>query len=181
MHRRDDTKIGLVLVLLLKSYAAKDIFNSPNKEHAAQNCYAQPRCVKCRKPHATKECKLTKWRHLGIIIMHSGAIPECVNCDSEGHPLSAIKTSLLCWPGKPREKPVMSPGASPPPSPTHGSEKGLKRIGQGGYSGAPHAGHSQTDDNPCRPTRRKHSHHYVHAASGQKSGVCPTSRRLQES
>ncbi|GBP96933.1 Nucleic-acid-binding protein from transposon X-element [Eumeta japonica] len=106
MHRRDGTEIDLVLAVLHKSDAAKDIFQSPPRVcglsgiiveapykksgpgqcfrcqlygHAAQNCYAQPRCVKCREPHATKDCKRSK---------DSGDIPECVNCNSEGHPAS---------------------------------------------------------------------------------------------
>ncbi|GBP67553.1 Nucleic-acid-binding protein from transposon X-element [Eumeta japonica] len=106
MHRRDGTEIGHVLAVLHKSDTAKDIFKSPPKVcglsgiiveapyrksgpgqcfrcqlygHAAQNCYAQPRCVKCRKPHSTKDCKRNK---------DSGDIPECVNCNSEGHPAS---------------------------------------------------------------------------------------------
>ncbi|GBP00194.1 Nucleic-acid-binding protein from transposon X-element [Eumeta japonica] len=104
MHRRDGTEIDLVLAVLHKSDAAKDIFQSPPRVcglsgiiveapykkrpwamlplptlYAAQNCYAQPRCVKCREPHATKDCKRSK---------DSGDIPECVNCNSEGHPAS---------------------------------------------------------------------------------------------
>ncbi|GBP55026.1 Nucleic-acid-binding protein from transposon X-element [Eumeta japonica] len=106
MHRRDGTVIGHVLAVLHKSDTAKDIFKSPPKVcglsgiiveapyrksgpgqcyrcqlygHAAQNCYAQPRCVKCREPHSTKECKRSK---------DSGDVPECVNCNSEGHPAS---------------------------------------------------------------------------------------------
>ncbi|GBP91397.1 hypothetical protein EVAR_67286_1 [Eumeta japonica] len=38
-----------------------------------------PHCVKCRELQATKDCKCTK---------ESGAIPKCVNCNSEGHPAS---------------------------------------------------------------------------------------------
>ncbi|GBP48359.1 Nucleic-acid-binding protein from transposon X-element [Eumeta japonica] len=106
MHHRDGTEIGLVLAVLHKSDTAKDIFKFPPRVcglsgiiveapykksgpgqcfryqlygHAAQNCYAQPRCVKCHEPHATKECKRNK---------DSGDILECVNCNSEGHPAS---------------------------------------------------------------------------------------------
>ncbi|GBP67556.1 hypothetical protein EVAR_98609_1 [Eumeta japonica] len=39
--------------------------------HAAANCYAQPRCVKCKVPHWTKECERTK---------EAGEKPSCCNC-----------------------------------------------------------------------------------------------------
>ncbi|GBP84506.1 Nucleic-acid-binding protein from transposon X-element [Eumeta japonica] len=39
--------------------------------HAAANCHADPRCVKCLVPHWTRECPRTR---------ESGEKPECVNC-----------------------------------------------------------------------------------------------------
>ncbi|GBP45127.1 hypothetical protein EVAR_33232_1 [Eumeta japonica] len=92
--------------------------------------------VKCREPHATKDRKRSK---------DSGDIPECVNCNSEGHPASykscpkaphffknstkklpakpppqasTIKT-FPPWPGKLREQPVTSLVVPPPPPVTN--------------------------------------------------------------
>ncbi|GBP29736.1 Nucleic-acid-binding protein from transposon X-element [Eumeta japonica] len=39
--------------------------------HAAANCHADPRCVKCLVPHWTRECPRTR---------ESGKKPSCVNC-----------------------------------------------------------------------------------------------------
>ncbi|GBP59512.1 Nucleic-acid-binding protein from transposon X-element [Eumeta japonica] len=39
--------------------------------HAAANCHADPRCVKCLVPHWTRECPRTR---------KSGEKPSCVNC-----------------------------------------------------------------------------------------------------
>ncbi|GBP19986.1 Probable RNA-directed DNA polymerase from transposon BS [Eumeta japonica] len=39
--------------------------------HAAANCHADPRCVKCLVPHWTRECSRTR---------ESGEKPSCVNC-----------------------------------------------------------------------------------------------------
>ncbi|GBP16387.1 Nucleic-acid-binding protein from transposon X-element [Eumeta japonica] len=82
MHRRDGTARGLVLVILNKTDGATDIFRNlanvcglsgitaeaPYKRgipgqchqcqlygHAATNCHAPLRCVKCVDPHWTKE------------------------------------------------------------------------------------------------------------------------------
>ncbi|GBP71489.1 Nucleic-acid-binding protein from transposon X-element [Eumeta japonica] len=98
MHRRDGTELGMVLAILEKTEKSKIIFQSLSKicglsgvtaeapyrkgkpghchrcqfyGHAAANCYAQPRCVKCRVPHWTKECERTK---------EAGGEPSCYNC-----------------------------------------------------------------------------------------------------
>ncbi|GBP04886.1 Nucleic-acid-binding protein from transposon X-element [Eumeta japonica] len=42
--------------------------------HAAANCYAQPRCVKCLVPHWTKDCERSK---------ESGGKPSCCNCGQD--------------------------------------------------------------------------------------------------
>ncbi|GBP07581.1 Nucleic-acid-binding protein from transposon X-element [Eumeta japonica] len=42
--------------------------------HAALNCHAQPRCVKCQMPHWTKECNRTK---------DAGDKPSCCNCSQK--------------------------------------------------------------------------------------------------
>ncbi|GBP34199.1 Nucleic-acid-binding protein from transposon X-element [Eumeta japonica] len=98
MHRRDGTALGLVLAILERCDQARDIFKNlynicglsgikaeaPYKRgmpgqchrcqlygHAAANCYAQPRCVKCLVPHWTRDCDRNK---------ESGGEPYCCNC-----------------------------------------------------------------------------------------------------
>ncbi|GBP72648.1 hypothetical protein EVAR_83158_1 [Eumeta japonica] len=95
MHCRDGTA-GLVLGILEKCDQARDIFKNlysglsgikaeaPYKrgmpgqchrcqlyDHAAANCYAQPRCVKRLVPHWTRDCDRNK---------ESGGEPSCCNC-----------------------------------------------------------------------------------------------------
>ncbi|GBP89461.1 Nucleic-acid-binding protein from transposon X-element [Eumeta japonica] len=101
MHRRDGTALGLVLAILNKTDGATDIFKklanvcglsgitveAPYKKgipgqchrcqlygHAATNCHAPPRCVKCLDPHWTKECSRTR---------DSEGKPACCNCESD--------------------------------------------------------------------------------------------------
>ncbi|GBP51753.1 Nucleic-acid-binding protein from transposon X-element [Eumeta japonica] len=96
--RRDGSPLWLVLVVLPRTEEAKNIFNNPNMVcglsgirveaphkkggpgqchrcqlygHAAANCHADPRCVKCLVPHWTRECPR---------IRESGEKPSCVNC-----------------------------------------------------------------------------------------------------
>ncbi|GBP03449.1 Probable RNA-directed DNA polymerase from transposon BS [Eumeta japonica] len=98
MHRRDGSTLNMVLAILDKSEKAKDIHKNLSKicglsgiwaeapyrrgmpgqchrcqlyGHAAANCYAQPRCVKCKVPHWTKECERTK---------EAGEKPSCCDC-----------------------------------------------------------------------------------------------------
>ncbi|GBP48476.1 Nucleic-acid-binding protein from transposon X-element [Eumeta japonica] len=95
MSRRDGSPLWMVLAILERT---GDIFNAlsvacvlsgirveaPYKKggpgqchrcqkygHAAANCHADPRCVKCLVPHWTKECPLTR---------ESEEKPSCVNC-----------------------------------------------------------------------------------------------------
>ncbi|GBP37297.1 Nucleic-acid-binding protein from transposon X-element [Eumeta japonica] len=97
MHRRNGTPLGMVLVILERNDEAREIFKNlarvcglsgvtpeePYKRgmpsqchrcqlygHAAANCSAQPRCVKCLVPHWTKDCERNK---------ESGGKPSC-NC-----------------------------------------------------------------------------------------------------
>ncbi|GBP40534.1 Nucleic-acid-binding protein from transposon X-element [Eumeta japonica] len=89
--------IMVVLAVLPRTEEAKNIFNNlnmvcglgypsrgPHKKggpgqchrcqlygHAAANCHADPRCVKCLVPHWTRECPRTR---------ESGEKPSCVNC-----------------------------------------------------------------------------------------------------
>ncbi|GBP67609.1 Nucleic-acid-binding protein from transposon X-element [Eumeta japonica] len=96
--RRDGSPLWLVLAVLPRTDEAKLIFGKLSKVcglsvirveaprnrggpgqchrcqrygHAAANCHADPRCVKCLVPHWTKECPRTR---------DSGEKPECVNC-----------------------------------------------------------------------------------------------------
>ncbi|GBP80885.1 Nucleic-acid-binding protein from transposon X-element [Eumeta japonica] len=101
VHRlchRDGSPLWLVLAVLPRTEEAKNIFNNlnmvcglsgirveaPHKKggpgqchrcqlygHAAANCHADPRCVKCLIPHWTRECPRTR---------ESGEKPSCVNC-----------------------------------------------------------------------------------------------------
>ncbi|GBP63921.1 Nucleic-acid-binding protein from transposon X-element [Eumeta japonica] len=212
MHRRDGTVIGHVLAVLHKSDTAKDIFKSPPKVcglsgiiveapyrksgpgqcyrcqlygHAAQNCYAQPRCVKCREPHSTKECKRSK---------DSGDVPECVNCNSEGHPASykgcpkaphffknvtgnkkvtskppvpiINNKNFPALAGKtPRD---VTRSFAPPPATNAWSRTPARAVSEPAKAiREPPAGLSQTGIS-CRPTRRRHPHHHVDAEDGQK-------------
>ncbi|GBP37863.1 Nucleic-acid-binding protein from transposon X-element [Eumeta japonica] len=96
--RRDGSPLWLVLAVLPRTEEARSIFANLSKVcglsgirveaprnrggpgqchrcqrygHAAANCHADPRCVKCLVPHWTKECPRTR---------DSGEKPECVNC-----------------------------------------------------------------------------------------------------
>ncbi|GBP87289.1 hypothetical protein EVAR_86871_1 [Eumeta japonica] len=76
VHRlchRDGSPLWLVLAVLPRTEEAKNIFNNLNMlyGHAAANCHADPRCVKCLVPHWTRECPRTR---------ESGEKPSCVNC-----------------------------------------------------------------------------------------------------
>ncbi|GBP82925.1 Nucleic-acid-binding protein from transposon X-element [Eumeta japonica] len=96
--RRDGSPLWLVLVVLPRTNEAKNLSRSLNKVcglsgirveaphkkggpgqchrcqlygHAAANCNANPRCVKCQVPHWTRDCPLTR---------DSEEKPSCVNC-----------------------------------------------------------------------------------------------------
>ncbi|GBP67648.1 Nucleic-acid-binding protein from transposon X-element [Eumeta japonica] len=96
--RRDGSPLWLVLAVLPRTEEARSIFVNLSKfcglsgirveaprsrggpgqchrcqryGHAAANCHADPRCVKCLVPHWTRECPRTR---------DSGEKPECVNC-----------------------------------------------------------------------------------------------------
>ncbi|GBP11391.1 Nucleic-acid-binding protein from transposon X-element [Eumeta japonica] len=96
--RRDGSPLWLVFAVLPRTEEAKNIFNNLNMVcglsgirveaphekgglgqchrcqlygHAAANCQADPRCVKCLVPHWTRECPRTR---------ESGEKPSCVNC-----------------------------------------------------------------------------------------------------
>ncbi|GBP11892.1 Nucleic-acid-binding protein from transposon X-element [Eumeta japonica] len=91
--RRDGSPLWLVLAVLPRTEEAKNIFNNlnmvcglsgirveaPHKKggpgqchrcqlygHAAANCHADPRCVKCLVPHWTRECPRTRLIPIGL-------------------------------------------------------------------------------------------------------------------
>ncbi|GBP66102.1 Nucleic-acid-binding protein from transposon X-element [Eumeta japonica] len=100
-YRQNGTPLGMVLVILERNDEAREIFKNlarvcglsgvtpeePYKRgmpsqchrcqlygHAAANCFAQPRCVKCLVPHWTKDCERNK---------ESGGKPSCCNCGKD--------------------------------------------------------------------------------------------------
>ncbi|CAK1588830.1 unnamed protein product [Parnassius mnemosyne] len=104
MHSRTGLRYPVILVILSNVPEAKTIFRqvrtvcglsgvkveSPRRRgfpaqchrcqlygHAAANCSAPPRCVKCLDPHITKECP-----------KDAVSPPACVLCQQTGHPAS---------------------------------------------------------------------------------------------
>ncbi|GFV33963.1 uncharacterized protein TNCV_2613611 [Trichonephila clavipes] len=69
-------------------------FNCNNFYHTAANCFMKPRCLKCGKEHATKNCRI-KERLIN---------PFCINCQDFGH--SACYTKCPKFP-QPRKKPPL--------------------------------------------------------------------------
>ncbi|GBP86549.1 Nucleic-acid-binding protein from transposon X-element [Eumeta japonica] len=96
--RRDGSPLWLVMAILPRTDEGRQLFEKLSKVcglsgirveaprsrggpgqchrcqrygHAAANCHADPRCVKCLVPHWTRECPRTR---------DSGEKPECVNC-----------------------------------------------------------------------------------------------------
>ncbi|GBP22754.1 hypothetical protein EVAR_13544_1 [Eumeta japonica] len=186
MHRRDGTALGLVLAILERCDQARDIFKNlynvcglsgikaeaPYKRgmpgqchrcqlygHAAANCYAQPRCVKCLVPHWTRDCDRNK---------ESGGEPSCCNCGQNHGQLrrvpeqSAPKAFALPHPAvnqwktplpwtKPRTTKRQTPGVSA----TNIAPRGNRGV----------------------RTRRGHYHNNVHPPGGQeRRGFRPSSK-----
>ncbi|GBP93001.1 Nucleic-acid-binding protein from transposon X-element [Eumeta japonica] len=129
MTRRDGSPLWMVLAILPRTDDAKKIFNSlrvvcglsgirveaPFKKggpgqchrcqkygHAAANCHADPRCVKCLVPHWTKECPLTR---------ESQEKPSCVNCGQQH------TANYRGCPKAPKFMPRGRPNYKRPPSP----------------------------------------------------------------
>ncbi|GBO98595.1 Nucleic-acid-binding protein from transposon X-element [Eumeta japonica] len=177
--RRDGSPLWLVLAVLPRTEEAKNIFSNlnrvcglsgirveaPHKKggpgqchrcqlygHAAANCHADPRCVKCLVPHWTRECPLTR---------ESGEKPSCVNClkagpvapprdlnnfpDLPGNkppppaaPSRPASTSSNAWvKSKPALPPRAAPGPSgeavrraPPVSPPTSATAGISSFGE---------------------------------------------------
>ncbi|GFW42588.1 nucleic-acid-binding protein from transposon X-element [Trichonephila clavipes] len=73
----DIAKLG-DLQVKVEGYLVRGItqcFNCNNFYHTAANCFMKPRCLKCGKEHATKNCHI-KERQLN---------PFCINCQDFGH------------------------------------------------------------------------------------------------
>ncbi|GFW55154.1 uncharacterized protein TNCV_115401 [Trichonephila clavipes] len=65
-------------------------FNCNNFYHTAANCFMKPRCLKCGKVHATKNCHI-KERKLN---------PFCINCQDFGHSACFTKCPKFPQPKK---------------------------------------------------------------------------------
>ncbi|GFW74704.1 nucleic-acid-binding protein from transposon X-element [Trichonephila clavipes] len=73
----DIAKLGYLQVKV-EGYLVRGItqcFNCNNFYHTAANCYMKPRCLKCGKEHATKNCHIKERR----------SNPFCINCQDFGH------------------------------------------------------------------------------------------------
>ncbi|GBP60593.1 Nucleic-acid-binding protein from transposon X-element [Eumeta japonica] len=130
MSRRDGSPLWMVLAILERTVESKKIFSAlsvvcglsgirveaPFKKgrpgqchrcqkyrHAAVNCHADPRCIKCLVPHWTKKCPLTR---------ESEEKPSCVNC-GQRH-----TANYRGCPRAPKFTPRSRPGfRGPPPRP----------------------------------------------------------------
>lgn len=127
MHDRNRQPMPLVIVVLEKNDKGKSIFNlksvlglsgikveTPNGKgmpaqchrcqlygHAARNCRAAYRCVKCLAPHATHDCKRNR---------DTDGPPACVLCGLHGHPANYRGCRMA-----PRAKPSNGNSGSRPP------------------------------------------------------------------
>ncbi|GBP44860.1 Nucleic-acid-binding protein from transposon X-element [Eumeta japonica] len=172
MHRRNGTPLGMVLVILERNDEAREIFKNlarvcglsgvtpeePYKRgmpsqchrcqlygHAAANCFAQPRCVKCLVPHWTKDCERNK---------ESGGKPSCCNCGKD-HTANYGGCSEA-----PRPKPIKTRNLNRPNIPTNrlNSQNQFPPL-------------SQTN----RPTVRAEISHTGESAGGRISRPAPPS------
>ncbi|GFS80054.1 uncharacterized protein TNCV_2988361 [Trichonephila clavipes] len=88
----DIAKLGYLQVKV-EGYLVRGItqcFNCNNFYHTAANCFMKPRCLKCVKEHATKNCH-SKERQLN---------PFCVNCQDFGHSACYTKCPKFLQPKK---------------------------------------------------------------------------------
>ncbi|GFT77720.1 nucleic-acid-binding protein from transposon X-element [Trichonephila clavipes] len=88
----DIAKLGYLQVKV-EGYLVRGItqcFNCNNFYHTAANCYMKPRCLKCGKEHATKNCHI-KERQLN---------PFCINCQDFGHSACYTKCPKFPQPKK---------------------------------------------------------------------------------
>ncbi|GFV76308.1 uncharacterized protein TNCV_4524711 [Trichonephila clavipes] len=65
-------------------------FNCNNFYHTAANCYMRPRCLKCGKDHATRNCHIKERQQN----------PFCINCQDFGHSACYTKCPKFPQPKK---------------------------------------------------------------------------------
>ncbi|GFV44929.1 nucleic-acid-binding protein from transposon X-element [Trichonephila clavipes] len=88
----DIVKLGYLQVKV-EGYLVRGItqcFNCNNFYHTAANCYMKPRCLKCGKEHATRNCHI-KERQVN---------PFCINCQDFGHSTCYTKCPKFPQPKK---------------------------------------------------------------------------------
>ncbi|GBP83852.1 Nucleic-acid-binding protein from transposon X-element [Eumeta japonica] len=198
MHRRDGTALGLAI--LERCDQARDIFKNlynvcglsgikaeaPYQRgmpgqchrcqlygHAAANCYAQPRCVKCLVPHWTRDCDRNK---------ESGGEPSCCNCGQNhtanygGCPV-APKPKVV----NNKNRKQSAPKARPAPPRGEPMEDAASMDETANNKRDKHQGVSATNIAPRGNrgvrTRRGHYHNNVHPTGGQeRRGFRPSSQ-----
>ncbi|GFT61700.1 uncharacterized protein TNCV_4050581 [Trichonephila clavipes] len=72
-------------------------FNCNNFYHTAANCHMRPRCLKCGKDHASRNCHIKERQEN----------PFCINCQGFGH--SACYTKCPNSPNQKRHAPLFKP------------------------------------------------------------------------
>ncbi|GFT63869.1 integrase catalytic domain-containing protein [Trichonephila clavipes] len=85
-------------------------FNCNNFYHTAANCHMQPRCLKCGKNHATRNC----------LIKERQENPFCINCQDYGH--SACYTKCPKFP-QPKKEPLSETPRKSEISPLNGLKR----------------------------------------------------------
>ncbi|GFX75942.1 nucleic-acid-binding protein from transposon X-element [Trichonephila clavipes] len=88
----DIVKLGYLQVKV-DGYLVRGItqcFNCNNFYHTAANCYMRPRCLKCGKDHATKNCHIKERQEN----------PFCINCQDFGHSACYTKCPKFPQPKK---------------------------------------------------------------------------------
>ncbi|CAK1587851.1 unnamed protein product [Parnassius mnemosyne] len=160
MHSRTGQRFSLALVILTNVPEAKAIFRQvrtvcglsrvrvepPHRRgfpaqchrcqlygHAAANCSAPPRCVKCLEPHNTKECPRPK---------DAESPPACVLCKQTGHP-----ANYRGCPCAPHPRPSRQ---APPPVNDRSFPALYQRMPRQGLS-QPTQGFSRPSQGPPRP------------------------------
>ncbi|GFX30024.1 nucleic-acid-binding protein from transposon X-element [Trichonephila clavipes] len=87
----DIKKLGYLQVKV-EGYLVRGItqcFNCNNFYHTAANCFMKPRCLKCGKDHATRNCHIKEQEN-----------PFCINCQDFGHSACYTKCPKFPQPKK---------------------------------------------------------------------------------
>ncbi|GFW54649.1 uncharacterized protein TNCV_5110231 [Trichonephila clavipes] len=88
----DIKKVGYLQVKV-EGYLVRGItqcFNCNNFYHTAANCFMKPRCLKCGKDHATRNCHIKERQEN----------PFCINCQDFGHSACYTKCPKFPQPQK---------------------------------------------------------------------------------